>query len=66
MGAQFAELNLIVATVLFIASYDFYLCDQAGRKTHSPLPAIVYNRMGAGLPDREIYLRCQKIARLPA
>ena len=58
MCAQFAELELIVASVLFIASYDFYICDKAGNRTRSPLPAIIYNRMGAGRPEKEIYMRC--------
>ncbi|KAK8022707.1 cytochrome p450 6a1 [Apiospora rasikravindrae] len=57
---RFAELNVVVASVLFIASYDFEMCDKAGVRTDAPLPSIVYNRMGAGRPKTEMYMKCQR------
>jgi len=56
--AQFAELNVIIASVLFIAHFDFYTCDQAGIQTTEPLPSIIYNRMGAGQLERNVFLKC--------
>ncbi|ETS80478.1 hypothetical protein PFICI_08007 [Pestalotiopsis fici W106-1] len=57
--SNFAELNVVVANVLFIASYDFHMCDKTGRKIDDPLPDLIYNRMGAGRPRAEMYMKCQ-------
>lgn len=57
---QFAELNVVVASVMFIASCDFEVCDEAGVITGGPLPSIVYNRMGAGRPAADMYMKCRK------
>ncbi|KAK7960439.1 cytochrome P450 6A1 [Apiospora saccharicola] len=57
---RFAELNVVVATVMFIASYDFALCGENGIAASGPLPAIVYNRMGAGRPKTDIYMKCRR------
>ncbi|KAK8117712.1 cytochrome P450 6A1 [Apiospora kogelbergensis] len=56
---RFAELNVVVASVLFIASYDFEMCDEAGVSTVGPLPGILYNRMGAGRPETDMYMKCE-------
>ncbi|KAK8076025.1 cytochrome P450 6A1 [Apiospora phragmitis] len=57
---QFAELNVVVASVLFIASYDFEMCDRFGNRINDPLPSIIYNRMGAGQPKTTMYMKCQR------
>lgn len=57
---QFANLNVVVASVLFIASYDFEMCNGAGVRAVGPLPSIVYNRMGAGRPETEMYMKCER------
>ncbi|KAK8006972.1 fungal cellulose binding domain containing protein [Apiospora arundinis] len=57
---RFANLNVVVASVLFIASYDFEMCNGAGVRAVGPLPSIVYNRMGAGRPETEMYMKCER------
>lgn len=45
---------------MFIASYHFEMCDKAGAAVGGPLPGIVYNRMGAGRPETEMYMKCRR------
>ncbi|KAH7032668.1 cytochrome P450 [Microdochium trichocladiopsis] len=53
------RLNVIVASVLFVAHYDFHVCDRVGNRKAGPLPPIIYNRQGAGQLKTNVYLKCQ-------
>ncbi|KXJ89956.1 cytochrome P450 [Microdochium bolleyi] len=56
---RFAELNVLVATVMFIAHFDFHVCDRTGNDSGGPLPPIMYNRMGAGQLQTSVFLACR-------
>ncbi|KAJ4247494.1 hypothetical protein NW762_013171 [Fusarium torreyae] len=55
---RFAKLNIVVPTVLFLATYDFTLCDAQGRTTKEPLPSLTFDRVGAGRPSGKVYMKC--------
>ncbi|KAH7012746.1 cytochrome P450, partial [Microdochium trichocladiopsis] len=57
---RFAELNVIVANVLFVAHYNFHVCDKVGNRRSGPLPRIIYNRQGAGQLETNVFLKCQR------
>ncbi|KAM0542984.1 hypothetical protein ACHAPJ_012541 [Fusarium lateritium] len=55
---RFAKLNIVVPTVLFLATYDFTLCDAQGRTTKGPLASLTFDRVGAGRPSGKVYMKC--------
>ncbi|KAH7123234.1 cytochrome P450 [Dactylonectria estremocensis] len=56
---RFAKLNIVVPTVMFIAYYDFHMCDVEGDATKGPLPDLMFDRVGAGRPSEQVYMRCK-------
>ncbi|CAM1505994.1 Fc.00g116310.m01.CDS01 [Cosmosporella sp. VM-42] len=56
---RFAKLNIIVPTVMFIVCYDFEMCDREGTKVTKPLPKLNFDRVGAGRPSQEVYMKCR-------
>jgi hypothetical protein len=52
-------MNIVVPTVMFIASYDFDMCDGKGDIMNGPLPALVFDRVGAGRPSQAMHMRCR-------
>ncbi|KAK5994116.1 Cytochrome P450 monooxygenase -like protein [Cladobotryum mycophilum] len=57
---RFATMNMIVPIAMFIAYYDFEMCDQNGNNTTEPLPELQFDRVGAGRPTGKMYIRCKR------
>ncbi|KAH8889217.1 cytochrome P450, partial [Thozetella sp. PMI_491] len=55
----FAQLEVTLITVMFIARYDFELCDKTGGQWTKPLPFVDHNSfLGTKRPKEKVYLKC--------
>ncbi|KAF7563618.1 hypothetical protein G7046_g529 [Stylonectria norvegica] len=61
LGQRFAKLEITVTTAMFIANFDYELCDDIGSAT--PAPPIDRNAFGAKTPKNPVYLDCRKRSR---
>ncbi|KAF4970296.1 hypothetical protein FSARC_2616 [Fusarium sarcochroum] len=59
-GMRFAHLNTLIPTVMFIAKYDFEMCDAHGSITREPMPDLVFDCIGAGRPERPVYMKVKE------
>ncbi|KAH8680564.1 cytochrome P450 [Xylariales sp. PMI_506] len=58
-GQRFAQLEVTLTTVMYIAYYDFHLCDEAGEKWTKPLPFVDHDSfLGTKRPKEQVYLKC--------
>ncbi|KAF5022631.1 hypothetical protein F66182_5307 [Fusarium sp. NRRL 66182] len=56
-GMRFAHLNMLIPTVMFLATYDFQMCDANGGMTKEPMPDLTFDTVGAGRPERQVYMK---------
>ncbi|KAM7194677.1 Cytochrome P450 [Naviculisporaceae sp. PSN 640] len=58
-GQRFAELEVVITTVMLIAHYDFELCTKKGAQWAGPLPRVDHgNFLGTKRPKEEVFLKC--------
>ncbi|KAK4209371.1 cytochrome P450 [Rhypophila decipiens] len=57
-GQRFAQLEVTLTTVMFIAQYDYHLCDKMGDKWTGPLPSVDHgNFLGTKRPKERVHLK---------
>ncbi|OIW26889.1 cytochrome P450 [Coniochaeta ligniaria NRRL 30616] len=58
-GQRFAQLEVTLTTVMFMANYDFQLCDKVGRQWTEPLPFVDHDGLlGTKRPKELVHLKC--------
>lgn len=55
---QFAKLEIVIATALFVSRFDYHLCDERGNKMDRvPADAVDRNRHSASKPKQKLCLK---------
>ncbi|KAF4849722.1 Sterol 14-demethylase [Colletotrichum siamense] len=58
LGMRFAKLETFVATAIFVAKFDYYLCDADGRRMDKvPEDSVDRNTHSASKPRNNLYLK---------
>ncbi|KAH8646797.1 cytochrome P450 [Xylariales sp. PMI_506] len=55
-----SRLNMTILTVMFITSFDFGRCDSEGNDVVGPLPKLDFDRVGAGIPTADVYMKLKQ------
>lgn len=58
VGKKFAELEVTITTVMFLAYYDFELSDEVGKPRWAPVPGVPRDAYANELPEEKIYMKC--------
>ncbi|KAH7141378.1 cytochrome P450 6A1 [Dactylonectria estremocensis] len=56
LGMKFAKLEIYITTSMFMAQFDFRLCDESGRPIDA-LPEINRNNLGSAKPEEQVYFK---------
>ncbi|KAF7551132.1 hypothetical protein G7Z17_g5247 [Cylindrodendrum hubeiense] len=57
LGMRFAKLEISITTAMFMAHFDFRLCDENGSPVDT-LPQIDRNSLGSAKPVEAVYFKC--------
>lgn len=56
---QFAKLEITISTVIFLASFDYEVCDKKGNTQGVELPHIDHEMPSAQRLAGQVYLKCK-------
>ncbi|KAH8685239.1 cytochrome P450 [Ilyonectria robusta] len=57
LGMRFAKLEIAITTAMFMAHFDFRLCDKNGSPVDT-LPLVDRNGLGIPKPKEDVYIKC--------
>ncbi|CAM1502719.1 Fc.00g074950.m01.CDS01 [Cosmosporella sp. VM-42] len=57
LGTRFAKLEIIVSTALFMAYFDFHLCNEDGTPREEPVKVVDRNQIGAQRAEGQVCLK---------
>lgn len=57
VGIQFAKMEMAITTAIFVAYFDFELCDEKGQTMSSLAGLIDRNKHSASKPEKKVCLK---------